>query len=1148
MPKFSILSLLLLACSLSAAERIVPKYERAVLADDPVAYWRFNEGEGSNIGNGANADNTFSGEPAGAVLLGQAGPRPEFLPDFETANNAASFDGKGAFVRVKDAGAESPLDFDSGDAITLEAWVSLKQIQNGQNIYIVGKGRTNNKGVKLHNQNYALRLRGQENSARLSFVFRDAENPRNSDESHWHRWTSDIGFSERSGWHHVAISYVFGKSDTVRGYLDGHDVKGRWDMGGASDAAPVVDDDELWIGSSMGGSPLSSFSGSIDEVAIYRAALSPERIKTRYHSNTGASRFADPDGSNDDGVAAKLPAPEALVEPQILIAPPLDLPKDAVRVEILEGFAKIDSEAIPKAKITGTYTEPAFAFVAFPKKYDAKGLLADRSNPFLLRAMASIEIPAGDHRLLLRARNMTRLLMDGIVLASTPAPKGDGGGHGKVPAATVSVGPGTRILKPGHTERLVTIKGDGKPHLFTLEIFVGGGKLRPEVGELSLSLASGSEIFKLLSPKQNIPLTDEAWDAHADSQKQIHRDADAARRKTDGAKEAEYWTMRHDLARKQTAPLAVPGSIDSFISAPLEAAKIDPPARTDDWTFLRRVALDTTGLIPSAGQIKQFMSDTSADKRAKLIDRLLADSAWADHWVSYWQDVLAENPGLLKPELNNTGPFRFWIHDSLADNKPMDRFATELILMEGSKFGGGPAGFAMASQNDSPMAEKAIIATKAFLAAEMKCARCHDAPHHDFLQKDLFSVAAMFKKAPLEVPKTSSIPRTPAELKELAVNVTLKPGTQVAPTWPFEKLIPGAGSANDLPPGVLRNPADTREQLAALVTSAKNDRFAGVIANRVWKRLMGWGIVEPVDDWENAKPSHPELLVFLARHLTTHGYDVKHIARLIFNSRAYQSSAVNPAAGSPAATRHAPLKRRMSAEQLVDSLFSAAGKKLGCEELTFDSDGRQAIEAFQNFGVPRRAWEFTSLSNERDRPALSLPVAQTITDVLVRFGWREARQAAITDRENAVNVLQPAIIANGIVGNRIARLSDDSALTELCLQSAPVDTLVSDVFQRLLCRVPNPTEAQTFRGLLQEGYDSRIINGAAKTKAGLVAGGRVVSWSNHLDPAATQIKMELEKAARDGEPVTQRLAAPWRERAEDMIWALINSPEFVFVP
>src|SRR5207247_4323781 len=120
--------------------------------------------------------------------------------------------------------------------------------------------------------------------------------------------------------------------------------------------------------------------------------------------------------------------------------------------------------------------------------------------------------------------------------------------------------------------------------------------------------------------------------------------------------------------------------------------------------------------------------DKSKNRRAHAIDRLLNDPGWADHWVGYWQDVLAENPGILKPMLNNTGPFRWWIHESLLDNKPFDRFVTELVMMEGSLYYGGPAGFSIASDNDVPMAAKAQTVSQAFLAMPFAFDHCHDTP------------------------------------------------------------------------------------------------------------------------------------------------------------------------------------------------------------------------------------------------------------------------------------------------------------------------------------------------------------------------------------------------------------------------------------
>jgi hypothetical protein len=120
------------------------------------------------------------------------------------------------------------------------------------------------------------------------------------------------------------------------------------------------------------------------------------------------------------------------------------------------------------------------------------------------------------------------------------------------------------------------------------------------------------------------------------------------------------------------------------------------------------------------------------------------------------------------------------IHESLLDNKPVDRFATELVMMEGSTYYGGPAGFAMATENDAPLAEKANILAKAFLGQEMKCARCHDAPQHPFAQKDLFGLAAMLYRQPMLLPKTSTVPPR-ADGRMSRVHSALKPGEKINP-------------------------------------------------------------------------------------------------------------------------------------------------------------------------------------------------------------------------------------------------------------------------------------------------------------------------------------------------------------------------------
>lgn len=585
-------------------------------------------------------------------------------------------------------------------------------------------------------------------------------------------------------------------------------------------------------------------------------------------------------------------------------------------------------------------------------------------------------------------------------------------------------------------------------------------------------------------------------------------------------------------------------------AAPVSKAEVAAAPVLDDAAFLRRVSLDTIGVPLAEAEAQAFLADQSSDKRAKLVDRLLADPRFADHWMSYWQDVLAENPNMLKPSLNNSGPFRWFLFEALRDNKPMDRLVTELLMLRGSKYEGGSAGFGMAADNDAPLAAKGQVLAGAFLGVEMQCARCHDAPFHSTKQRELYALAAMLDRKETTIPKSSTVPPAFFEKKarESLIKVTVKPGEKIQPTWPFEKL---CGVADDASiDALLHDPKDTRERLAALVTSPQNGRFARVLANRVWKRLIGAGIVEPAHDWEGHAASHPELLDYLATELVRSGYDFKAVVRLVLTSQLYQREAVgkNLAAGPDRRFFTAPDRRRLSGEQVVDSLYAAAGKQMRTEELTFDPDGRRPGDAMISLGRPSRAWMLTSLSNERDRPSLALPRAQVVVDVLEAFGWSGSRQNPRTDRETDPNVLQPGVLANSILSTWITRASSGSGLAELAVQAPSPEALVDSVFLRFLSRKPTAAERAQFSKALSEGFDTRLVSpGAIETPAPPKRLPRV-SWSNHLSPESTTIKLEMETRARAGDPPDGRLTPAWRETYEDFVWAVINSPEFVWMP
>ena len=1133
----------ILAVSLSAslAEAQESGWSRIVKEDAPVLWWNFDgKDPGTPVLAGDDAVLKTATTVAGDVKFGQAGPARSTSPLFAVENKGIDISSKAGVIKVTDPGEKSPLDFDKGDAITIEAWVKPDPFGGARYMYIVGKGRTHEKGFSRENHNYSLRLQGQGPDAVLSFLFRTRKTEKSAGD--WHRWTSKEGFTVDKGWHHVAVTYEFGKADSLVGYVDGRPVPGVWDLGGATDQPPVVDDDQLWIGSSMGMGASSSFDGLLDEVAIYRTSLKPERLMVR---------------------VPYFPMPSPPPMPQS--APP----RDEILVEVIEGIPDSPSWPATFPEPTEFWTEPAFAFFTTPQRYSSKALRIDRGNPLILRASSVMQLPAGRYNFLVRTLRFGRLFIDGKLVVETQKRGHRGGGHGQMYELESKLAPGSRQLFPGAVERMAEVELDGKEHEFLFEVHAGGQTRRVEFGETSVSFApvadssiqkdgaskNGNTPFRVLSTKLDIPMTNRGWEAYERQRRNEYVWMDQQKRQEVGDAERHYWSNRHEIAQQvvgEEPAVALPdvkpdttvsNDIDRFILSRLQQEGVSPAPLCDDWTFMRRVALHLIGTPPSPETVAEFMADKSANRRARFIDRMLEHPGWADHWVGYWQDVLAENPNIINPTLNNTGPFRWWIFESFLDNKPFDRFVTELISMEGSASSGGPAGFEMASQNDAPFAAKAHIISQGFLALEMKCARCHDAPYHDFAQEDLFSIAAMLRRGPQKVPKSSTIPggKSNSEL----VKVSLKPDQPISAKWPFAEKV-----ASAIPDGILQTETgDSRRELAARVTSPHNDRFAEVLVNRLWHRYLGRGLVISIDDWETEQPSHPELLRYLAREFVLSGYDVKHAARLILNSHTYQRQIAAVDSDIPAEFFAAPIRQRLTAEQLVDSLFSTSGKDFRAGDMNIDVDGSREMKNSINLGIPRRAWMFSSMSNERDRPSLTLPHAEPFVSTLETFGWRSSRQSPLTIREGEATVLQPAIVANGTLGRRFTRLSDDSEFTTLALQNQPVSELVGAVYVRTLTRPPNSEERAVFVELLSDDYSERInkeeINNSLPPSPNVRTG---VGWSNHLHPDANTLQVETHDAVSNGDTPTLRLTPAWRERFEDMLWALMNSPEFVFAP
>ena len=1109
-----------------AAQESPGTYSEIVLRDQPVGYWDLSVPKSAkSIPSKAGAE--LPAKLFGKVVMAQQGPRPKAYPLFDQNNMAGDFPGGKDCLQVNDPGEKSPLDFDTGDAITLEAWVFPRAIGNNQYVSVISKGRTGNVGFEKENLNYALRLQGVNQVALVNFLFRSRnvdgelaieEKPNAAPK--FHRWTSSIGFPVESGWHHIVVTYSFGTLGSLRAYIDGQAVDGSWDMEGDTIDPPFVDNDQLWIGS---GQPnhTAAFQGWLDEIAIYRKALTAEQIANRYRSDATPT---------NTWIAAE------------------DLPDDRVVVKLFDGLMD-RTWGFTLEKPSLEFDLPFMAISQLPNMYNERGVVEDRQLPILTQSYLKRSLPAGKFSILLRSKNATRLWIDGKQIASQSFLSTNGDGHEEVPVLSQPPRPNLVAITQGHREDVIEVELQEGLHVFRLDAIAGGRAIRPEIGYLCVAIAAEDGDFLVLTPDAIEPWipTESRWKEFLVEEASRMQILNQRLRVEASRNEQQYWEKRHKIAKEKFLNWdAANGRTIDQVCVESSGRDADAIMDIDDYAFLRRITLDTIGIVPPRDEIVSFVADSSLDKRAKKIDQLLDDDRWADHWVGYWQDVLAENPGIVKPEQNNTGPFRFWIHESFLDNKPFDRFATELCLMEGSKFFGGPGGFAMASQNDSPMAAKAQILTKAFLGMEMSCARCHDSPNSPFKQEELFSLAAMLQRETLSLPSSSTVPLNPGGRKPL-ITISLKTGDKLAPDWhlaSFPKI--------DLPPDSLRNQQDSRERFAGIVTSPSNNRFARVIMNRLWHRYMGWAIVDPIDNWDAAETLDPKLLDLLEREFVLNGYDLKHAARLIFNSQIYQARPL-PQKELDACKRdkrlaYGPARRRLTAEQTIDSLYAVAGKPLDVEPMSLDPEGRRPPEQFLHLGFPTRAWQLASTSTDRDRPALMLPAVQQVCDLMMSLGWRDSRPTPLTLRDESASPLQSLILGNGLSATKLARLSDDSRFTEMAWSAPSVSELVDYMFHSILGRLPNAAERADYEALLQPGFESRKLNRLVRSKAMESYKRNAVSWANHLVPEATRIKLLLEQEVLRGDSPTQWLETDWRERMEDASWALINSPEFMFVP
>lgn len=340
--------------------------------------------------------------------------------------------------------------------------------------------------------------------------------------------------------------------------------------------------------------------------------------------------------------------------------------------------------------------------------------------------------------------------------------------------------------------------------------------------------------------------------------------------------------------------------IDRVIDNHIATFEAPVPGSISDEAFARRAALDLTGLLPETENLQSFLNDNSPNRRASFIDSLLADDeAYAEHWLTFWNDLLRNDYGGTGFITGGRKQISGWLYDSLLTNKPYNRFVHELIapptdasrgFIEGIKWRGE------VSAGQTVEIQFAQSVSQSLLGINMKCASCHDSFVDRWKLDEAYGLAAIYASKDLEIHRCDKAIGRIAKAK-----------------WLFPEL--GDVDATAKPEVRLR-------QLADLMTHPENGRFTRTIVNRLWHRMMGRGIVHPTDSM-HTEPWSSDLLDMLASDFLEHGYDLKHTLRFIANSAAYQSQTevLTVDADTRAYRYHGPRAKRMTAEQFIDTVW-----------------------------------------------------------------------------------------------------------------------------------------------------------------------------------------------------------------------------------
>ncbi|MEX2306827.1 MAG: PSD1 and planctomycete cytochrome C domain-containing protein [Pirellulales bacterium] len=454
--------------------------------------------------------------------------------------------------------------------------------------------------------------------------------------------------------------------------------------------------------------------------------------------------------------------------------------------------------------------------------------------------------------------------------------------------------------------------------------------------------------------------------------------------------------------------------VDRSLDAYVSERGMTQLAPLDDAAFLRRVSLDIVGLLPTSDQLHAFLANNDAAKRNQLIDELLADNqAYAEHWFSFWNDLLRndyQGTGYIEGGRKHISG---WLYRALSQNMPFDQFVRELISpsaeSDGFIYGITWRGNVNASQKREVQFAQNV--SQVFLGINMKCASCHDSFIDRWTLAETYGLAAIYAEGPMEMYRCD------------------KPtGKMAAAAWMFPEL----GQIDPKAPRVER-----LRRLAELMTHRENGRLTRTIVNRLWHRLMGRGIVHPVDAMQT-EPWNADLLDYLAVYLADSAYDLKSVIRVIVTSQAYQSQSVvlDEQPTGPEYVYMGPVAKRMTAEQFVDAIWQLTG--------TGPHEPHKEVAAF--------------LAADQRANHATYRASLVGSDVLMRSLGRPNREQVVTDRPAMLTTLQALDLSNSPLLADILRRGPPDVLKHF--PNGDSTAIIEWIFESALSRGPTAEERE----------------------------------------------------------------------------------------